>query len=133
MSPFDLSTFPEGEIGFAGSVRGADECGHDLFQIQLQDRPLFFGKWDSIFEPDGNSFNVEIFSFGYKDKYNAPIMHPNARAIFSITEKQKIVALINHLFNNTDKRQLLLPFSMKNANYLGQIIFGPYWIITNHT
>ena len=128
MNSFITLNLHAGKIGFAGSVRGGDEAGHEAFWIELPRRPLMYGEWKSAWTDERNGFNAEIISFGYLSKNNIGNRHPQARQQLSVEEIAAVRSLILSLFGNDQAREGVFPFSIRESAYLGDVVFLPGWV-----
>jgi hypothetical protein len=124
-----VNSFAGASIELAGSFRGVDEAGHDLFLIQRTAGPILFGEYFEA--PTGaneNDFNIEIGAFGFANPENAGNPDPNARQRFSAEECSAAKQLIQSYFSNPsvvlDRWQ-----SMPEVRFLGGVRFRPDWII----
>jgi hypothetical protein len=122
-----VNAFADARIEAAGSVRGADEVGHDLFEIERDDGPPPLRRLYLRFSrPEKNDFNIEIGVFGYVDPYNVGNPHPKARHHFSAEESAAIEGLIRSYFLSNPPiyaQRHLVP------GFLGGVTFRPNWIL----
>ena len=121
-------SFDNGKVGFASSVRGVDDAGHDMFRIELPQRPILYGEWRPKWAENHNDFDIEILRFGYVDAGNVGNNHPGARRTCSSQERAVIVELVCALFSSVEARAGIAPFTSKKATFLGHIHFVPGWI-----
>jgi prophage regulatory protein len=92
-----VMAFDDSKIAFGFSGRAWDEVNHKLVVVQLPDRPIIYGEWSARYLPNGNDFNAEVSTFGYRDGYLAGSTNPSDRLTFSGAEKEKIENLIRRL------------------------------------
>jgi hypothetical protein len=120
-----------GNIRFAGSVRGVDGGGCDIFEIQAQSRPALCGEFRSRYADNQSDFDIDIVSFGFLDQRNVGNPHPDARQRFSAMERDLIERLTIALFADPKSREGIPPFTSTKGHFLGQVRFTPGWIVLN--
>jgi hypothetical protein len=126
-----LINFEEGAGRFAGAVRGGDEAGHFVFELQIPTFPELYGEWNAIFEANKTDFGIEIVSFGYRIRENVGNPHPNARLKFSGEQRNIIQRLITALFSSAEAREGIPPFTSKKGRFSGRVEFRPGWIVAS--
>ena len=66
-----MGAFDNARVENYGSVRGADETGHDVFRLERDRGPTLYGDYFYVF-PDERAFeydfNIEIGVFGYRHR-----------------------------------------------------------------
>jgi len=131
MSISDTVNTECGAVGFYGSVRGADELGHELFRIDLPGYPRLYGEYRQKFAENPNDFDIEIISFGYRDPRNAGLSGSRITTSVSFEERQAVESLVRTLFGSqkaAQAREGMSTFAIKSAAFLGGIHFQPGWI-----
>jgi hypothetical protein len=108
--------------------RAWDEKNHDLFAVQLSNRPLLFGEWRPKFAANGDDFDVEIVFFGLVDRRDAGMLLPARRVVVDQAERVVVEKLIRSLVSNAEAKAQTWPFNSSRARFLGRIEFLPDWI-----
>ena len=114
---------------YAAGTRGWDERGYDTFEIEIGGKS-FFGQIASAFLENGNDFNVEIVSFGFRRQmhvggsldYESEWSFQSAQNIFNF------VVLMIKKFLEFKKRPIPLKETGKSI-FMGDIIFRAGWIL----
>jgi hypothetical protein len=117
--------FDGGVARFASVVRGVDEAGHDMLEVQLDGQPKFYGEYRNRWAADGNSYDIEIVSFGYRNRDDAGL--PEARGKFNSSEKIVIERLIRSLVALPHAREGLAVFN--GGQFMGNVMFAQDWIV----
>ena len=121
-------TVGESKIRFADVGRAWDEKNHDLFAVQLPNRPLLFGEWRPMFAANGDDFDVEIVFFGLVDRRDAGMLLPARRVVVDQAERVVVEKLVRSLISNAEAKAQTWPFNSSRARFLGRIEFLPDWI-----
>ena len=129
MSGFYEVVLRGGTAQFAGSIRGVDDNGHDVFRVSLVGLPAMYGEWRPKFAENGNDFDIEIPGFGWGDKLNIANPAPTARIKCSATDIAKIMEAVSSLFSSKQATSQISPFTSRVGRFLGHLIFLPGWII----
>jgi hypothetical protein len=119
------NSFIGSQIKLRGLTRGADEVGHQFFQVTRTQGPELYGDYFEIFEKTNPyDYNVEIREFGYvvPENLGDPL---KVREQFSAEECSTVELLIRSLFTTPDifKGKFRPP-----VRFLGGIFFRPNWI-----
>lgn len=114
---------------FAGSVRGFDEAGHQVFQLRIGDSSPLYGEYRPKWADDKTDFDIEIVRFGFFD--GAYVGSPYERGLqrFSVSEQSMIERLIRSLLNSKKAQKGTVPFSLITSRFLGGVHFLPGWIL----
>lgn len=120
--------FTNAHIKSAGAVRGTDEQGFNLFEIETADGPPLYGAYFYVFpDEEGYDFNIEIGLFGYVDPNNVGNLHPQARKHFKDEEWLTIGELIQGFF--LSKPDIFAKRWPQPTRFVGGVTFRPNWII----
>jgi hypothetical protein len=125
---FDWVQFPEGRARFAGGTRGWDERGHETFAVDV-DGVEYFGEIRHAFLPNGNDFNIEIVSFGYRDEIYAgsPPPHDPFTADELKVVQSLILQLIRSGLHRADEDKPLVLDEDPGSRFMGKVIFREGW------
>src|SRR5436305_15176452 len=93
-----VNSFANARIKSGGSVRGADERRHDLFEISGDTGPTLYGDYFYVGPEGGNDFNIEIGMFGYTDPHEAGTPDPRFRQHSSAEDAYAAEQLIRSYF-----------------------------------
>jgi hypothetical protein len=126
---FAIVTFDTGRAAFALSGRAWDEVGHDMFAIQLHNRPVLYGEWREKWAANRNDFEVEIMSFGYRDAFRAGSPNLSDRNIFTSRERTILEDLIRRLFLSSSATKNVPSFTSTKGRFLGGVHFSDGWIL----
>ncbi|QDH70353.1 hypothetical protein [Marilutibacter alkalisoli] len=128
--PFDWQQFPEGRARFSGSVRGADERGHETFAVELRGE-TYYGEVRRTFLQNENDFNIEIVSFGWPGTEWVGMPMPGMCHTFSPEEsdeaKKLIVGMIQAAAASETRPGLLNEYA--DARFMGQVVFREGWAL----
>lgn len=129
MGKFEWVTFEEGRARFAGFEGGREGRLHFVFSIELPNGRPFFGEFVPVFESDGNHFNIEVVSFGYRCGEDVDRSEPQFRVVFSPAQALTIQQLFRKLVMlDSDKP---VPLDMRAwPNFRKEIAFREGWIRT---
>jgi hypothetical protein len=125
---FVTLAFDTGKIRFGLSGRAWDEVGHDMFAVQLPNRPLLYGEWRQKWADNRNDFDAEVVDFGLFDRGNAGSPHPNHRQALTRRERTVVEDLVRKLFASTEAKKGVSNFSVRGSTFLGHVYFLPGWI-----
>jgi hypothetical protein len=132
MKAFDWVEFPKGRARFSGAVGyifSWNELPHETFCVEMNGQELF-GEVKAIFSENGNNYNLEIVSFGYKDKGNvgAPVDESWVVAVTKI-QAQQVTILLRKLISIASELDDP-PFVLGRAKelFLGGINFKDGWV-----
>jgi len=134
VTTFDWLDFGQGRARFSGSIRGADERGHETFAVEANGAE-YFGEIDRAFLLNGNDYNMEIVSFGYTDKEYVSAPFPSARAKFTPADLEVMQLLICSLIEAVSKAAEK-PYIMgeyADAHFMGKVIFREGWALVLST
>jgi hypothetical protein len=133
MKAFDWFESPEGRARFSGSIAGyvfsVDERPHETFCVEVNGLD-FFGEIHKIFDENGNNYNIEILSFGYKNKEDAGApVDENWTVAFTKLQIEWIANIIRQLISVASKIDDP-PFVLRRAKelFLGNVIFKNGWV-----
>jgi hypothetical protein len=124
----DWIFLPQGKGRFIGLVRGGDEKGHAMFEIQLPGAPSFYGEYRAVRDVDEN-FDVEILNSGFGTGSNVGNPNPGARRTFSDDESKTIKTIIVALCHDKEAQRGIALFSSSKARFLGHVHFASDWIL----
>ncbi|RUL75409.1 hypothetical protein EKH80_11875 [Dyella choica] len=127
---YDWVEFEDGRARFSGGIRGWDELGHETFCAELNGGS-WYGEAVQVFEPEGNSFSLEILSFGYKESGYVG-MPVSTRAAYSAVDIEKIKTMVTRLANivsQCDHPPFVLSRG-KTSRFTGKVVFQDGWINT---
>jgi len=126
MGKFDWVTFAGSKARFAGSIREPlDRSSPYALAVQTDEGPVYFGGFDTVYEPDQTHYSVEIGWFGYSTADNVGNPHLNARARFSVSEAEAIREIICRLILGDGEK----PFPLdRPKHFTGEIRFRDGWI-----
>lgn len=127
---FNWVQFPEGRARFSGGVRGVDEQGHDTIAVEVGGDE-YFGEVQRKFLSNNNDYNVEVISFGYREKTSLGMPMRGSCRIFTAAEVKIIETLIAKLISAglhfIDRPYLLNEYP--NASFMGKVIFRDGWVL----
>ena len=130
---FDWHEFPEGRARFIGSIRGADELGHEGFVVEADGFPAMYGEIRNKFTENHNDYNLEIVLCGWPGKEWLGMQRPGLSYRFSEEEwdiiKSMLVRLVNAVKSQQDRPSFLNEYP--NAHFLGGVFFADGWAILN--
>ncbi len=122
---------PAGRIALYGNVRGGDELGHNMFRIDLKNRPTLYGEYKQKFSDNQYDFDIEIVSFGFRNpRY---VGDPGDPLKISLTAEDRVSAenLLQLLFGDNPEgnkaRKDIGVFSIPQSKFLGRLHFIPGW------
>lgn len=126
---FGWIEFTDGRARIVGTVRGADEGGHETFEVQLVSHSGLYGEMRPRWAADGHDFDLEIVSFGYSDERNVGNPHPGARRRFSLLERHAIERMIAGLLDHPEAQRDIFAFGVRGTRFVGGVHFAPNWIL----
>jgi len=123
----DANSFTNARVESAGSVRGLDEIGHDIFKVVRREAPTLYGDYFYLFDSTGFNFNIEIRQFGNLDWHAMGDLDPAYREHFSAEEASAAEQLIRAYFLSNPP--VYARMHGPDAKFLGGVLFRPNWII----
>ena len=130
--PFDWCNFPEGRARFVGGVRGADQLGHEVFAIEIEEN-ILYGEIRKIWI-DHYNFDLEIVALGHRSKENIGIeLRKGNPLVKCLTEKQlrkavKIVHSLIEFFSGEDEKPTVL-FGGLKGKFSNETKFRNGWVL----
>jgi hypothetical protein len=126
----NANSFIAAQIKLRGLTRGADEVGHQFFQVTRTQGPELYGDYFEILaEKNTNDYNIEIREFGHVVPQQLG-SGPAFRQHFSAEECLTVEELIRSLFSMPDifKGKYRDAEGRPPVRFLGGISFRPNWI-----
>ena len=128
---FEWINFPQGRVRYAGGRRGRDEPPIQTFAVELHGC-VYYGEIASLFLADGNRYNLEIVSFGWK-KHEWFGTEPDPRycAIFTENELAQVQWLLCQtipVWRGLEDRPSSLTEYFE-ARFMGDLLFREGWAL----
>lgn len=128
---FEWLDFPEGRIRYAGGRRGRDEPPITTFSVELSGK-TYFGEFRRCFLPDGNNYDIEVISFGWRQHdWPGTEPHPKYCAAFTPEEIGHVQSLICQAVtvwrSLKDRPSIVREYS--DSRFSGEVAFRDGWAL----
>ncbi|MCL1501441.1 hypothetical protein M3O57_20165 [Xanthomonas nasturtii] len=131
---FDWMQLTNGRARFTGSIRGADELGHETFSVEINGSE-YFGEITQDFLPDRENFNLVIDSFGYGNQLEVGMPLPSSStAAFSSQDLEHVKALILELIKaglDLERRPIVIS-ETERSKFMGNVSFPENWALCSN-
>ncbi len=129
---FGWVEFAAGRARFSGSVRGADELGHETFALEVAGAERY-GEIHRVFLENGNDFNLEVVAFGWPGVEWMGMPSPGMRQRFRREEESTLRALILQLIEWGRTLEVKPAFlnEYPDARFMGDVLFAPGWLLAS--
>jgi hypothetical protein len=119
----------DGAAQLHGLLLCSDETPLDVISVTLPNGKCYYGAWSDRPSVSGSSFDVQVKTFGFLDRYSIGNPGPIHKRAIAPTEAAQIKDLICRLFANDVAVRPLRTYATSPLPFSGNVHFPEGWII----